>query len=283
MIEAIKDILKKHNGNLDYESIHENEDIRRWIYSLIKIEVEGSPFDYIEEIDVNEKGEVVAGIFVEPVGALTFKASSLESLFEGINDLFNRQPDDMGYAVAGHTIFAYARNVRKGFGIDFNFLDTDLLWGIDINEEKNERNLSFDEVKQGRDLFDFVKQKNRVNFVVTDDMVLFTDGVAESMLGEIIHVEEQMPDFFKLIIDLSKFASFNEEIMKLANDSDFFKSSYPKNGIIEHYISYDCDINNDTGFKLMEESEIEFYKKEAKKFWELDYDGTYEEYLEDSK
>lgn len=279
-MESIKDFLKEFDGYIDYEMIHQNSAMKKSLYSLIQIEKEETPFDYFETLSLDEKGEVHSTIFIEPVGTVSFSASSLDEFFIGINHLFNSQPDNMGYALAGHTIAAYSREVRKGMGINFRYLDTNVLWNIDINKEEIQRNILFSDIKTGRDLFDFMKQKNRVNFVVTDDICFFTSGIADLMLGEIIYVEEQMPDFFKLLIDLSKFDSHNQEIISLSGYSNTFKEMYPKNGILEYYFPFESEINDDVGFQLIKEEDISYYKQEAKHFWQLNFDGSYQEYKE---
>lgn len=276
-MNELQAFFRLHDNGLNYRTIHSDKAIQEMIYSPIHITHEQTPFDYLSYLSLNEDNSVYASIFIEPVGTIGFKANSFEAFFQGINDLFNSQPSSMGYVEAGHKIWHYAKHVRKGFGIDFQYLDTNLLWMLDINEEDT-KSILFEEVVTGRNLFDFIKQKNRIFVGILDGIYFMNEGLEDAMMGEILYVEEVMPDFFKVLIDLSRFEEHNQWILKKRGENCIFQNIYPKNQLVETYFSYDQNIQKTEIVQLLKEEDIEAFQEEGKAYWQSKFDGDFLEY-----
>lgn len=259
-------LLKKHNNELNYEHIHGDKNNQEVVYAPIVIHCEQSPFDYIDHLWLDQKDEAYALIFVEPVGNISFQSRDLVSLFEGINRLFNSQPEGMDYAVAGHKIHYYKKTIRKGFAIDFAYLDTDVLWKGAFDEVPMNPP-TFDELRTGRDVFRYVQAKNRLAIGVIDDLYFYGTGLEEGMMGEIIHVEEQMPDFFKALIDLTRFNAHNQRYFAMNVTSLYCQDTYPENRLVEVYFSYEQTLIDETIIQLLKKEDIKDFQEEAHAFW----------------
>ena len=91
-MKELQVFLAERNNRLDYQTIHQNNEIAKALYGKITIACPQSPFDYIDSVELDEKGRVYARIFIEPVGNLSFKGSSLESFFEKIKYFLKNKP-----------------------------------------------------------------------------------------------------------------------------------------------------------------------------------------------
>jgi hypothetical protein len=282
-MENLKITLQKNDNYIDHDYLRKNKTISDFIYSLINIHNDKTPFDYFDSLWRNDDGTFGATIFIEPVGNVSFKAGSIESFFTKINHLFNAQPKYMDYSLAGHKIYCYAKRIRKGMGIDLRYVNMEELWEIDIYKEEKEEELPkivFDEIKKGKDLFDYIKQKNRLDIVILESICFRNDGIEDLMIGEIIYADEYMPDFFKIVIDFAKYEVHNQTILKKSDSSERYKEMFPKSRIIEYFISYKEDMFDRDDFQILKQEDILFIKQEAKEYYESGFDGDYLEYKE---
>ena len=283
-METIKKSLAEHNHYLGDKLIRSNKEIRQALYSPITFSQEQTPFDYIECLWVSD-GLVCINIFIEPVGTITFTHNSLEELFSALNAFFESQPEDMKYAFAGHKIQCYARNVRKGHGIHLKYLSHEDVWNIDIyaEDKKPTSSLTLDNIKKGQDLFDYIQQKNRVDILILSHLSFMSDGLEDTMMGEIVHVEPYMPDLFKVVIDLTKFEDYNQHILSLSDAMESYKQGYPRNRMVEYYIDYSEDIQETEDIELLKKDDIERVKQEALHCWTSEFEGDLIEYRENKR
>ena len=282
-MDELQKILAENNNYIDYNDINSNEVLKKLIYSHIDIKHEQTPFDYFDSFWLNEDNSVGASIFVEPVGNVCFTDKSIESFFKRANNFFNSQPAYMEYALAGHKIHYYSKKIRKGRGIDFRYLDIFQLWSIDINEKQEENEILLSDIQSGKDLFQYINQKNRLPIAILDGICFMNDGLEDLMMGEIIYADKYMPDLFKVVIDMSKFEEHNQYILEKAGYSEKYKCLYPKNRIVEYYFAYDDGIREMDTMQFLKEEDISSIKEEAKRFWESGFDGDYSEFREHTK
>lgn len=283
IMKELQTFMAENNNYIDYDDIKSNEVLKNLIYSHIDIKHEQTPFDYIDSLWLNDDNSFGASIFVEPVGNISFTGEPIENFFKSLNTFFNSQPTIMNYALSGHKIYHYAKMVRKGRGIDFRFLDTAQVWSIDINEEQEENEILLSDIQSGKDLFQYINQKNRLPIAILDGICFMNDGLEDLMMGEIIYADTYMPDLFKVVIDMSKFEEHNQYILEKAGYSEKYKCLYPKNRIVEYYFAYDDVIREMDTMQFLKEEEIPFIKEEAKRYWESGFDGAYLEFREHTK
>lgn len=280
-MNELQKILAENNNYIDYTDINSNEVLKKLLYSHIDINHEQTPFDYFDSFWLNEDNSVGVSIFVEPVGNVSFTDESMEELFKNLNAFFNSQPSNINYALSGHKIYHYAKMVRKGRGIDFRFLDITQVWSIDINEEQEENEILLKDIQSGKDLFQYIKQKNRLPIAILDGICFMNDGLADLMMGEIVYVDTYMPDLFKVVIDMSKFEEHNQYILENAGYSERYKCLYPKNRIVEYFFAYDDVLGEMDTMQFLKEEDIPFIKAEAKRYLESGFDGDYLEFRGD--
>lgn len=254
--------LLKEKQHLGYHDIHGDQAIQKMVYAHIHITCEQSPFDYIDTLYLQKDGAVYGRLFIEPVGTIGFEAENLSSFFQGVNTFFNSQPADITYAVAGHKIAHYQRHIRKSFAIDFRYLDVDALWSIDF-EEKELPLITAREIVTGKDLFSYVRQKNRLVIGVLDGVFFHEQSLEDGMLGEILTVEEVFPDFFKILVDLTLFEEHNQWVAKKSGHT-----LYPHNRLAEVYIAYEENIQEFAVFELLKQEDVAMFQQQAKKYWE---------------
>jgi len=274
-------MFKENNFSLDYDLISSNKEYEKLLYSFVKITCQNTPFDYFDHLSLQNNETVHVSIFIEPVGNVVFIAESLETLFPNLNAFFNSQPENMNYSLAGHKIHHYARHIRKGMGIDFRYLNDVDVWNGDIDEDykKSKRaKLSIDELVTGQELFEFIDQKNRLPIVITSELAFLNNAVSEGMLGEVMYVEKMMPDFFKVLIDLTRFEEHNKFMLKESFYDDGFKLEYPNHRIIDYFIPYQAKINENDDFRMLKEKDITETIVFMKTFAKSNFDGDLEEY-----
>lgn len=121
----------------------------------VDIKIMNSCFDYIDNVS-NYNNRFYVTIFIEPVGLVSLNSSSYEKLIEGVNKLFNSQPEDYGYVKAGYVLF-YNLSLPV-FNGDLDSMDFNSIWESTYYDSLLENNSGYENIQNVKEALSYYNQ-----------------------------------------------------------------------------------------------------------------------------